>query len=176
MVTKEKNPDLLEAIKKTLDFRLAHGGAGPGWSRAWLINCSARLLDGDMAHEHIQLLLQKSISNNLFDLCPPFQIGGNFGYTAGVGEMLLQSHEKDVIRVLPALPGLWEKGHIRGLKARGGLEADIFWSNNKLDKIVIKSKFNNKFDLVYLDKVVPVNMLSGDTYIYEPQNDKTTKH
>ncbi len=176
MVTKEKNPDLLEAIKKTLDFRLAHGGAGPGWSRAWLINCSARLLDGDMAHEHIQLLLQKSISNNLFDLCPPFQIDGNFGYTAGVGEMLLQSHEKDVIRVLPALPGLWEKGHIRGLKARGGLEADIFWSNNKLDKIVIKSKFNNKFDLVYLDKVVPVNMLSGDTYIYEPQNDKTTKH
>ena len=74
------------------------------------------------------------------------------------------------------MPGLWEKGHIRGLKARGGLEADIFWSNNKLDKIVIKSKFNNKFDLVYLDKVVPVNMLSGDTYIYEPQNDKTTKH
>lgn len=168
MVTKEKNPDLFKAVRKTLDHRLENGGAGTGWSRAWLINCSARLLDGEMAHDHIQQLLRKSISNNLFDLHPPFQIDGNFGYTAGVAEMLLQSHEENTIRILPALPKQWKKGHIKGLKARGGLTMDIFWSDNRLDQVIIKSKFNSNINLMYGDKIVPIKMHSGDTYIHEP--------
>jgi alpha-L-fucosidase 2 len=167
-VTKEKNPEVIEAVKKTLDYRLENGGAGTGWSRAWLINCSARLLDGEMAHEHIQLLLKKSISNNLFDMHPPFQIDGNFGYTAGVTEMLLQSHETNTVRILPALPKLWKNGHVTGLKARGGLTLDIYWSNNLLDKVIIKSKFQNKFKLIYQDKVIQVDMKKDDIYTYKP--------
>ncbi len=167
-VTKIKNPDIFDAVKNTLDYRLANGGAGTGWSRAWLINCSARLLDGEMAHDHIQLLLKKSISNNLFDLHPPFQIDGNFGYTAGVTEMLMQSHEENTIRILPALPVLWKNGTVKGLKARGGLTIDIFWSNNVLDKAIIKSEFDNKFNLIHQDKVTSIKMQKGDTYVYEP--------
>lgn len=177
LITKEKNPELFNAVKKTLDYRLENGGAGPGWSRAWLINCSARLMDGEMAHEHIQLLLRKSISNNLFNMHPPFQIDGNFGYTAGVAEMLLQSHEENTIRILPALPKLWSKGYIKGLKARGGLTVDIFWSNNQLDKVIIKSRFSSNFNLVYGDKTFPIEMQSGDTYIqFFPLHDKNTNH
>ncbi len=167
-VTKEKNPEIIEAVKKTLDYRLENGGAGTGWSRAWLINCSARLFDGEMAHEHIQLLLKKSISNNLFDMHPPFQIDGNFGYTAGVTEMLLQSHETNTVRILPALPKLWKNGHVTGLKARGGLTLDIYWSNNLLDKVIIKSKFQNKFKLIYQDKVIHIDMQKDDIYTYKP--------
>jgi len=167
-VSKDKTPEIFKAVRKTLDYRLENGGAGTGWSRAWLINCSARLLDGDMAHEHIQLLFQKSIYDNLFDGHPPFQIDGNFGYTAGIAEMLLQSHEENIIRVLPALPTLWKEGHIKGLKARGGLTIDIYWHQGMLDKVVIKSKFNKNFDLVYQDKVVPINLRSGEIYTYRP--------
>jgi alpha-L-fucosidase 2 len=120
-----------------------------------------------MAHEHIQLLLQKSISNNLFDSHPPFQIDGNFGYTAGVTEMLLQSHEENKIRILPALPKAWKTGSVKGLKARGGLTLDIYWENNRLDKVVISSKINNKFNLIYKDEIEQIEMQSGDTYIFE---------
>lgn len=167
-VSKDKDPEIFEAVKKTLDFRLANGGAGTGWSRAWLINCSARLLDGEMAYEHIQLLLKKSMANNLFDLHPPFQIDGNFGYTAGVSEMLLQSHEENIIRILPALPKRWENGHIKGLKARGGLTVDIHWSNSQLDKAIISAEKNNIFNIYYQDQVVQIGLQKGETYIYEP--------
>ncbi|QTD38785.1 glycoside hydrolase family 95 protein [Polaribacter batillariae] len=171
-VSKDKNPDIFKAVKKTLDYRLANGGAGTGWSRSWLINCSARLLDGEMAYEHIQLLLKKSMSNNLFDLHPPFQIDGNFGYTAGVSEMLLQSHEENTIRILPALPKSWDNGHIKGLKARGGLTLDVFWSNHQLDKAIISSKNDINFNLVYKNKVEPIKIKAGNTFIYEPSDDK----
>lgn len=164
LITKEKNPDLFKAVRKTLDYRLENGGAGTGWSRAWLINCSARLLDAEMAHEHIQQLIKKSLSNNLFDLHPPFQIDGNFGYTAGVAEMLLQSHEENIIRILPALPKSWKKGYIKGLKARNGLTVDISWSDSQLEQVVIKSEFNTNFNLIYGNKVIPVKMQSGETY------------
>jgi alpha-L-fucosidase 2 len=166
-ITKSKNPGIFQAVKKTLNYRLDNGGAGPGWSRAWLINCSARLLDGEMAHEHIHLLLKKSTGKNLFNIHPPFQIDGNFGYVAGIAEMLLQSHEENTIRVLPALPKLWKKGHIKGIKARGGMELDIYWNNNQLEKVKIKSDFDNKFNLIYQEIAIPVELKIGDTYIYE---------
>jgi len=166
-VSKEKDPEIFEAVKKTLDFRLENGGAGTGWSRAWLINCSARLLDGDMAHEHIGLLLKKSMYNNLFDAHPPFQIDGNFGYTAGVTEMLLQSHEKNTIRILPALPTLWKEGNVKGLKARGGLTVDISWSQNMLDEVLMYAELDTSFNLIYQDKVVPVEIKGGEKYAYK---------
>jgi len=166
-VSKDKDPEIFEAVKNTLNYRLANGGAGTGWSRAWLINCSARLLDGDMAHEHIGLLFKKSMYNNLFDAHPPFQIDGNFGYTAGVTEMLLQSHEENIIRVLPALPTLWKEGNVKGLKARGGLTAAISWSENKLDEVLITAEFDASFNLIYQDKVIPVSMKKGEKYTYK---------
>ena len=168
-ISKDKDPEIFNAIRQTLDYRLANGGAGTGWSRAWLINCSARLLDGEMAYEHIQLLLQKSISNNLFDLHPPFQIDGNFGYTAGVSEMLLQSHEENTIRILPALPKGWENGHIKGMKGRDDLTVDIFWTNNQLEKAIIYSNNDNKFNLIYKENIVPIEIKKGERYLYEPQ-------
>lgn len=163
-VSKDQSPEIFDAVRKTLDYRLANGGAGTGWSRAWLINCSARLLDGDMAQKHIQLLFKKSMFDNLFDAHPPFQIDGNFGYSAGVAEMLLQSHENNIVRVLPALPTAWKDGYVKGLKGRGGLTLDIFWSEHELDRVVIKFRFDRSFNMVYGDSVIPVKMKKGEIY------------
>ncbi|MBD0832177.1 glycoside hydrolase family 95 protein [Aestuariibaculum sediminum] len=167
-VTKESHPEIFEAVRKTLDYRLDHGGAGTGWSRAWLINCSARLLDEKMAHEHIQLLFQKSISKNLFDLHPPFQIDGNFGYTAGIAEMLIQSHEEDVVRILPVLPDAWKNGFVKGLKARGGLTLNLSWSNNSLDEAKITSAYNYQFKLIYKNFSETITLKKGETYTFKP--------
>lgn len=160
-VTKSETPELFDAVRKTLDYRLSHGGAGTGWSRAWLINCSARLLDGDMAQEHIQFLFARSTFDNLFDAHPPFQIDGNFGYTAGVAEMLIQSHEKNLIRILPALPTIWHNGSITGLKARTGFTVDISWKDNQLADLTVTSKFDQTTKFVYGDKEKEVSFKAG---------------
>jgi alpha-L-fucosidase 2 len=164
-VTLSSSPELFEAVRKTLDHRLAHGGAGTGWSRAWLINCAARLLDGEMAHEHIQYFFRESIYNNLFDAHPPFQIDGNFGYTAGVAEMLLQSHEENIIRILPALPRAWPSGHVTGLKARGNLTVDIHWHNGKAKYITIHAVNPGRVSLAYNGETRMINYNAGATRI-----------
>jgi alpha-L-fucosidase 2 len=165
-ISKRKAPKIFKAIRSTLDFRLKNGGAGTGWSRAWLINCSARLLEGNMANEHIHQLFYKSIYPNLFDAHPPFQIDGNFGYTAGVAEMLVQSHEEDVIRILPALPNSWKNGYIKGIKARGNHTLDIYWKNNKLEKAEVKSEFGSRINLIYNDQKIPIEIKKGDTFTF----------
>ena len=164
----DKTPGIFNAVKETLKYRLENGGAGTGWSRAWLINCSARLLDGEMAYEHIQLLLKKSMFNNLFDAHPPFQIDGNFGYTAGVIEMLLQSHEENVIRLLPALPNKWKTGSITGIKARGGITVDLFWENNQLKRAIFNSTQNSTFNLVYKNTKKNITLKKGVEFMYQP--------
>ncbi|KAJ5950864.1 Alpha-L-fucosidase [Penicillium vulpinum] len=130
-ITPGQTPQLAEACGVTLRRRAEHGGGHTGWSRAWLVNLHARLLEADECSSHLDSLLSRSTLSNLLDSHPPFQIDGNFGGGAGIIEMLIQSHEPGVLRILPACPTGWT-GSIRGVRARGGFELHFNFENGRV--------------------------------------------
>ena len=164
-ITREKTPELFEAVRKTLELR---GDAATGWSMGWKINFWARMFDGDHALKIISNLFNYveegsteytggGLYSNLFDAHPPFQIDGNFGFTAGVAEMLLQSHE-DKIRLLPALPTDWSTGKISGLKARGNIEVSLEWKDGTLLDATLKSHKDKAVFVEYSGKTIEVQL------------------
>jgi alpha-L-fucosidase 2 len=168
-----RTPELCAAARTSLIFR---GDASTGWSMAWKINLWARLLDGNRAYklmrEQIKLIrpdnetkepyvAQGGTYPNLFDVCPPFQIDGNFGFTAGLAEMLIQSHDGQ-IHLLPALPDVWENGRIAGLRARGGFEiVSLEWENSQVVRLLIKSHSGGNCRLRVHNPLQPADARSG---------------
>ncbi len=175
-LTVEGSPALLRAARRSLERR---GDGGTGWSLAWKINAWARLYDGNHAFRLLDRVLTLSGSDgdgsqgggvypNLFGSHPPFQIDGNFGATAGIAEMLLQSH-RDEIHLLPALPEAWPTGRVAGLRARGGFEVAITWQDGDLVEAVILSTRGRPGRIRYGEQVVPFETPAGSLYRFRPQ-------
>lgn len=140
--TLRTTPEWCKALRISIERRLANGGGGTGWSRAWLICLWARFREGELARESLYQLLRDSTEENLFDMHPGkppvFQIDGNLGATAAVAEMLLQSHDGE-IALLPALPESWSEGQVKGICARGGFQLDFTWRNRKITELSVLS-------------------------------------
>jgi len=166
----DEDPDMRDAVMKSIEGRLAAGGAGTGWSRAWTIGMFARLSDGERAYENLHAILTKSTLDNLWDNHPPYQIDGNFGATAAIAEMLLHSHN-DEIRLLPALPDNWPDGQIKGLRARGGYTVDIYWEEGRLAQAVVTAgaRSPKRVRVVYEDDTTLLNLEPDQPFRISPE-------
>lgn len=174
-MTPERSPHLAAAARRSLELR---GDGGTGWSLAWKISLRARLGEGDRAHRLLKRLLVPvahdvretandggGVYPNLLAACPPFQIDANFGSTAGMAEMLLQSHEDNengtVVHLLPALPAAWPEGSIHGLCARGGIHVRMEWENGALTAAVLTSTVSGQVTVRYQDRCVQFALDAG---------------
>ena len=161
-------PELAEAAKVVLNHR---GDGATGWSMGWKLNQWARLHDGNRAYKLYGNLLKNGTLDNLWDTHAPFQIDGNFGGTAGVTEMLLQSH-MGFIQLLPALPDAWKEGSISGLRAKGDFEVSLVWKGNELSEAVITSKAGTPCSVRYGDKTLNFKTVKGKSYKVTVENGK----
>ncbi len=164
-LTPQVSPELAEAAGKSIERRGFRGDVG--WANAWKTSLYARLLDRDQAYDYLKRLIGRNAFPNLFNACWPgrtFQIDGNFGGTAGLAEMLLQSHA-DEIHLLPALPEEWPTGHVKGLRARGGFVVDIEWEDQMLSRVKILSEAGGICKIRYKSKVVAIKTEKGKLYI-----------
>ena len=167
-INRDEDPAMMNAAKQSLLYR---GDAATGWSLGWKINCWARFKDGNHTFKMIQMLMSPAKGGagsypNLFDAHPPFQIDGNFGGAAGIGEMLLQSHTK-FIDLLPALPDALPNGEVKGICARGGFVMDIKWSSGKLQQLKVLSKAGMPLQLRYNGAVKNISTTKNEVYTFD---------
>jgi alpha-L-fucosidase 2 len=159
-----------DAAKLLLKWR---GEGSTGWSFSWRIPLWARVHDGNFAYRQLHLQIAKRTLPNLFDLCGPFQIDGNFGACAGMAEMLLQSHLRVAdtathqIDLLPALPGAWKSGSVSGLCCRGGFDVDLTWADGKLTTATVLSKNGNPCRLRVGEKMLDLKTEKGKSYAFD---------
>lgn len=181
-ITPRATPDLAAAAGKSLAYRLSSGGTtravnlsdagNVGWSLAWNTGLWARLGDGERAHRTAMTLLLRATWPNLMDTHPQkgtpgvFQIDGNLGTTAAIAEMLLQSHE-DTLHLLPALPGAWPAGAVRGLRARGGYEIDLAWQAGRLTEARIQARRDGVVRVGRGEEVVDVRLRAGEIRVLD---------
>lgn len=165
-ISMDKTPELAAAAAETLRVRIANGGGHTGWSRAWIINFYAKLWDGEKAWENICQMLAKSTYANLFDRHPPFQIDGNFGVTAAIAQMLVQSREHKII-LLPALPKAWEQGEVKGLRLVGNAGIALAWKDGRLLQCRVTADQAYKGEIVYGSVRRTVKLKAGETIILD---------
>ena len=166
LITNE-TPELYKAARKSLEWREQNGQGGMGWAYAHGLLMHARLLEGEKAHKSVVTLLSKGKKTSLMNTIGPFQIDGNLGATAGIAEMLIQSHMKDkngdfVIHLLPAIPTDWSNGKVSGLRARGNFEVDMEWSNGKLTSVLLYSKNGGSCSVKAGDKMMKITLEAGE--------------